>query len=116
MQYPVLVHRNRAGRYEAVSLSVPTCAGRGDNRDEALLDLKRLLEDWLRSAEMTTIDVDAPEIRRDVSSAPQESSINPWLSMAGMFKDDPALEEMLDEIYALRNAPESEKAICPSTC
>jgi hypothetical protein len=65
---------------------------------------------------MTTIDVDVPEIRQAVSSDIQESARNPWLSMAGMFKDDPALEEMLKEIYALRNAPETEKEICPSTC
>ena len=116
MQYPVLVHRNRAGRYEAVSLSVPTCAGRGNNRDEALLDLKCLLEEWLYSAEMTTIEVNAPDITHDDSSETKKSVRNPWLSMAGMFKDDPALEEMLEEIYALRHAPEDENEICPSTC
>ena len=29
MQYPVLLHRDGTGRYEAVSLTVPTCAGKG---------------------------------------------------------------------------------------
>ena len=104
MQYPVLIHRNRAGRYEAVSLSVPTCAGRGNNRDEALQDLKRLLEDWLHSAEMTTIEVNAPEIKHDDSSETKKSVRNPWLSMAGIFKDDPALEEMLEDMYTFRDA------------
>ncbi len=42
MQYPVLLHRDGTGRYEAVSLTVPTCAGKGENRNEALMDLKRL--------------------------------------------------------------------------
>ncbi len=116
MQYPVLIHCDRAGRYEAVSLSVPTCAGRGDNRDEALLDLKRLLEDWLHSAEMTTIEVETSVMRQNVLSETEKNSLNPWLRMAGIFKDDPVLEEMLEEIYALRKSPETEKEICPSTC
>ena len=48
MHYPVFVHRHQSGRYEAVSLSVPTCAGRGENRDEALQDSKRLLEERMQ--------------------------------------------------------------------
>ena len=48
-------------------------------------------------------------IGREFSLEAQGNSRNPWLRMAGMFKDDPALEEMLEEIYALRPAPESEK-------
>ena len=83
MQYPVLLHRDGTGRYEAVSLTVPLCAGKGENRNEALMDLKRLLQNWLHSAEMTTIEVDTPVIERNFASLPssesQGSSNNPWM-------------------------------------
>ncbi len=55
MQYPVLLHRDGTGRYEAVSLTVPTCAGKGENRNEALMDLKRLLLKWGEVTKVTKV-------------------------------------------------------------
>lgn len=111
MQHPVIVHRTRAGQYEAVALMVPTCAGTGQSRQEALTDLKHLLHDWLRSAEITTIEIDAPNVGpfSHPASNSQERSGNPWLTTAGMFKDDPGLDDMLQEIYALRDTSASEE-------
>ena len=115
MQHTVIVHRDDTKRYEAVSLTIPNCAGKGESRSEALTDLQHVLRDWLRSAEITTIDVDSPGVEpgtllfsQEASSGSQGDSHNPWLRTAGMFKDDPVLDEMLQDIYALRDAEERE--------
>jgi hypothetical protein len=51
----------------------------------------------LVDTEIATIDVAVPE--------PGDGrKLNPWLMTAGIFADDPALEPMLREIYAAREA------------
>ena len=97
MRYTVLLRRRPLGTYVAVAPAVPGCAGEGETREEALSRLKSTLEDWLTETEITTIELAAPE--------PGDGrTLNPWLMTAGMFADDPALEPMLREIYAAREA------------
>jgi len=97
MQYTVMVHKHPGGRYEAVAPALPGCKGGGRTREEALRQLKRVLEHWLVEAETTTIEVEFP-----VSTDGRK--LNPWLATAGMFQNDPLLEPMLAEIYATRAA------------
>jgi len=59
--------------------------------------VKAMLESWLAQIEITTIEVAAPD-----ASTGREA--NPWLATAGSFADDPALEPMLSDIYAVRAA------------
>ncbi len=115
MQHTVIVHRGDTEQYEAVSFTIPSCSGKGESRSEALTDLQHVLQDWLRSAEITTIDVESPELTpgtmpfsQTTSSDRQKNFPNPWLKTAGMFKDDPMLGEVLQEIYALRDTEKSE--------
>ena len=100
MRYTVLLHRYSTGVYEAIVPAVPGCAGKGKTQREALNQLKNILQDWLETTEITTIDVELPKIE-------QHQRLNPWLATAGMFENDPMLETMLEEIYSLRNSTES---------
>jgi len=97
MRYTVLLRRRPIGTYVAVAPAVPDCKGEGDTRDEALSRLKAAVEDWLVETEITTIEVAMPETG-------DGRRLNPWLMTAGLFADDPALEPMLHEIYAAREA------------
>ena len=97
MRYMVLLRRHPLGTYVAVAPAVPGCTGEGRTRYEALSHLKTALEDWLVETEITTIEVAMPE-RGD------GRRLNPWFMTAGIFADDPALEPMLREIYAAREA------------
>ena len=100
MRYAVLLHRYSTGVYEAVVPAVPGCTGKGKTQREALSQLKSILQNWLETTEITTIDVELPK-------TDQHHTRNPWLATAGMFEDDPMLESMLNEIYALRTPPET---------
>jgi predicted RNase H-like HicB family nuclease len=57
MHYTVLLHRDPTGVYEAMIPAVPGCTGKGKTRHEALDALKHLLQDWLTTTEITTIDI-----------------------------------------------------------
>ncbi len=97
MQYMVWLRKYPGGLYEAVAPVVPGLKGEGKTRGEALGRLKTVLEDWLVEAEVTTIEVEIPE-------KGDNRKLNPWLTTAGIFKDDPLLEPMMHEIYAAREA------------
>lgn len=97
MRYTVLIRRRSAGTYVALAPGVPGCKGEGKTRDEALSRLKASLENWLAETEVTTIEVAMPKPGNG-------RRLNPWLLTAGIFVDDPALEPMLQEIYAAREA------------
>jgi hypothetical protein len=56
----------------------------------ALAALQRLLADTLSQAEIVSIDIEMPK--------PE----NPWLKMAGWYKDDPQFDEMLEDIETYR--------------
>jgi predicted RNase H-like HicB family nuclease len=95
MQYTVLLRRQRPGGYVATAPAAPGCKARGQTRDEALSRLKIALESWWAGTEITTVEVSGAKPAAD-------SGQNPWLTTAGIFADDPALEPMLREIYAAR--------------
>ncbi len=96
MRYTVLLHRYSTEIYEAFAPAVPACVGKGKTRTQALAQLRSILQEWLSKTELTEIDVELPE--------PERHEPNPWLATAGMFRDDPMLQPMLDEIYSLRDA------------
>ncbi len=91
MRYTVLLHHYPTGIYEAFAPAVPACVGKGKTRSEALAQLRNILQDWLSETEITEIELTESECH------------NPWLATAGMFRDDPMLEPMLNEIYSLRD-------------
>lgn len=97
MQYTILLQRQRIGNYRATVPAAPGCRAVGRTRDEALDRVKTMLESWLAQTEIATIEVAVP----NSSAGP---NANPWLATAGSFADDPALEPMLNDIYAARAA------------
>jgi len=72
----------------------------GAQHEWVLNGLNHAMRDTRPYPEITTIDVEFPR------SADNEK-FNPWFVTAGMFQDDPLLEAMLQELYALRDTPET---------
>ncbi len=101
MQYTVFLRQRSTGIYEATTPALPGSMGKGKTRDEALDRLKNVIEEWLAETEMTTIEVDTPASGSKSTLNPGLQ--NPWLTTAGIFKDDPLLNPMLHQIYAARD-------------
>src|SRR5437588_309611 len=84
----VFLQHTAAGGYKATPFAFPDCAGVGTTRDEALANLKAVLDARLLQGEIVTIEVGEP--------------VHAWLKGAGMFKDDPTYADFLVEIEAYR--------------
>ncbi|MFE1747375.1 type II toxin-antitoxin system HicB family antitoxin [Coleofasciculus sp. H7-2] len=96
LTYPVLIEAQKQGSYMASVLGLPDCTTFGATREAALTNLRQLLTARLEKAEIVSLEIELPK--------PE----HPWMKFAGMFKDDPKFDEMLEDIKALRRERDEE--------
>ncbi len=94
--FDVLIKPETEGNVSATVLGLPEYRATGRDRTSALAALQQLLAKNLSQAEIVSIDIAVPQ--------PE----NPWLKMAGRFKDDPHFDEMLADIEAYRRERDTE--------
>lgn len=92
----VLLERKDERQYRAIVLGLPDCKAEGNTREEALTKISTIASDRLEKAELISLDIKPPK--------PE----HPWMKFAGMFKDDPQFDEMLEDIQALRRERDAE--------
>ena len=88
MTYSIVVE-NRQGGYRATVMGWPDCIATGRTRAEALAQLRADLRQRLADVEIVSMDMDA------------EQQTHPMLQFAGVFKDDPLFDEVMDYWYEL---------------
>jgi predicted RNase H-like HicB family nuclease len=88
MIYQVFLQQTADDGYKAIPLLFPDCVALGETREEALANLKSVLRARLAEGEIVGVEVGELE--------------HPWLKGAGMFKDDAAYDDFLQEIEAYR--------------
>lgn len=66
--------------------SLPGCQATATTKEEALQNLSQLLTQRLANAEIVSLEIEP---------AKKE---HPWMKFAGMFKDDPQFDEMMEYI------------------
>jgi predicted RNase H-like HicB family nuclease len=99
MIYQVFLRHTDGSGYRATPLLFPDCVAVGKTRDEALANLRSLLDARLAEGEIVMLEVGEPE--------------HPWLRGAGMFGEDPAFDDFLAEVEAYRrevDAAETDRA------
>ena len=94
MRYAILLHQAADGSYQATVPALPHLSRTGATRDETLQAIRQALVATLTTTELLYVDI--PN-----GADPQ---LNPWLTTAGLFADDPTLEPLLQTIYADRDA------------
>ncbi len=94
--FDILIKPETEGKVSATVLGLPEYRATGSDRTSALAALQKLLAENLSQAEIVSIDVAVPQ--------PE----NPWLKMAGRFKDDPHFDEMLADIETYRRERDAE--------
>ena len=95
MEIAVVVERVKGNGYRARGGEPFALTGRGATREEAL----RKLRDKIRSRLKNGVEVVALE----VSAEP-----NPWVEFAGMFKDDPMIDEWKNAMAEYRRQVDEE--------
>lgn len=88
----VIVKQKADGRTIAIVPGWTELQVEASDRATALAQLQQRLENHLADAEIVSLAVNLPSLERK----------NPWLAMAGVFKDDPQFEQMLEAIENYR--------------
>jgi hypothetical protein len=89
----VIVKQSSDGKTIATVLGLPEIQVEASDKITALAQLQQRLEIHLAGAEIVPLPVKLPSRQRK----------NPWLEMAGIFKDDPQFEQMLEAIESYRH-------------
>jgi hypothetical protein len=79
---------------KATLLSLPECQSLGATKEEALNNVIQLFQ--ARKPEIVTLEMEAPKTE------------NPWMKFAGMYKDDPQFDQMLEYIEEYRRELDAE--------
>ncbi|MBW4688668.1 MAG: hypothetical protein KME40_27180 [Komarekiella atlantica HA4396-MV6] len=90
LTYDVLIENQQDGTVKAILLGLPDCQGLGNTETEAIEQLSQSLQTRLETAKIVTLEIEAPKVE------------NPWLKIAGKYKDDPQFDEMLEYIEEYR--------------
>jgi hypothetical protein len=96
-QYSILLEHPTD--YVATVMQFPDCQAHAATREEALEKVQQLLHDRLRQAEIVSVSIEFPE------------SGNPWLNLAGKYKDDPDFEQVMESIEAYRRELDAEAEV-----
>lgn len=96
LTYNVLIEQTESGNYAATVLGWSECNAEGATKEEALTKLNQVVSARLQNAEIVSLEIDNPHTE------------NPWMKFAGMFKDDPQFDEMLEYIEQYRRELDAE--------
>jgi hypothetical protein len=86
----VLIENKPDGTYTASLIGWPDISAQGETEDEVLAELRQSFARQLKRGRIVPLELDTPQ------------SDNPWLEMAGIFKDDPLFAEVQEAIAAYR--------------
>ncbi len=92
----VLIESEAEVHYSATVLGLPDCKAEGETREQALTRLYDCVSTRLAQAEIFSMEI-----------KPNDSP-NPWLKLAGKYKDDPQFDEVLEYIAAYRRELDAE--------
>ncbi|MBW4509964.1 MAG: type II toxin-antitoxin system HicB family antitoxin [Scytonematopsis contorta HA4267-MV1] len=96
LSYNVLIEKEQDGTFSAVMLGLSDCKSSGKTENEAVEKLQKLLHERLTNSKIVTLEIEAVQAE------------NPWMKVAGMYKDNPLFDEVLAEIEAERNKLDGE--------
>jgi hypothetical protein len=89
----VIIKQSHDGKIIATVPGLPEMQVEANDKVTALAQLQQRLEVHLTGAEIVPLAV----------KLPSRNQKNPWLEMAGVFKDDPQFEQMLEAIESYRH-------------
>jgi predicted RNase H-like HicB family nuclease len=97
MQYQIFIQNPQGSHFTASVIGLPACVSEGSTREEALSGVKFALEERLAQGEIVTLDLPGPS-----RSEPQVNAEHPWKQFAGMWANDPDMDEFLAEMKRMR--------------
>jgi len=96
LTYSVAIKQETEGQWTATALGWWGCKAEGTTREEALIKLNQILAEQLVQVEIVQQTLPLPHHE------------NPWLKVAGMFKDDPQWDEFIEAMAVYRRELDAE--------
>ncbi|MEH1806462.1 type II toxin-antitoxin system HicB family antitoxin [Nostoc sp.] len=100
LNYDVLIENQPDGTVKATLLGLPDCQGLGNTEMEAIEKLSQILQHRLESAKIVTLAIEVPQVVE-----------NPWLKIAGKYKDDSQFDQMLEYIEGYRRELDEKREL-----
>src|SRR5438128_338443 len=95
MLIPVLVERVKGNGYRARGTEPFAVSAKGSTREEALAKLRAKIQARLqKGTELVGLEVGAPQ--------------HPWMDFAGMYKDDPRIDDWVQSMAEYRRQIEDD--------
>src|SRR5262249_39653157 len=95
MKIPVLLERIKGNGYRARGTEPFAVSAKGSTRKEALAKLQKKIEARLnKGTELVSLEIGPPS--------------HPWMQFAGMFKDDPHIEDWVKSMAEYRQQVEDD--------
>lgn len=102
MEYTVVLTRENS-HWRAVATDLPECAVDAPTRDEAITMIKSRIADVSQYVEILKIEIpECSGIEQPLNVSKLNKTGSIW-DYYGVFKDDPTLDEMFDEIERKRD-------------
>ncbi|MCT7950616.1 hypothetical protein NG798_12515 [Ancylothrix sp. C2] len=93
--FQVLLDKVSDGKVRATILGFPDCKVEASTKEEALKEIKELLKKRLENSEIVSVEIEPVKP-------------NPWLAIAGKYKDDPLFDEFLADMEAHRRQEDAQ--------
>ncbi len=100
MEYAVVITKKPTSRWQAMIQGWPDCVAEAETREQVIAAIKARLAERLRHTEVIHIEAPAPALSNGVSE--YTTFAEEWPDF-GVFRDDPMLDELFDEIERRRD-------------
>ncbi|PSF36006.1 hypothetical protein C7H19_14775 [Aphanothece hegewaldii CCALA 016] len=95
----ILLERTEVGKTIASILELPNCSVEEPTDEQAIESLKKMVASHLEKIEVIPLKIEIPQ---------SQQTEKPWMKFAGVFKDDPDFDEIVEELRAERNLMDDE--------
>lgn len=105
MEYAVVITKEPTSRWQAAVQGWPDCTAEAETREEVIANIKARLNEQVRHTEVIHIEAPAPALSPQSSNGAAEYTTfaEEWPDF-GVFRDDPTLDDLFDEIERRRDA------------
>jgi ABC-type nitrate/sulfonate/bicarbonate transport system substrate-binding protein len=104
MEYAVVITKEPDSHWQAVVQGWPDCEAQAETREEVIASVTTRLHERLRHTEVIHIEAPAPALATQAATNGAEYSTfaEEWPDF-GIFRDDPTLDALFDEIERRRD-------------
>jgi predicted RNase H-like HicB family nuclease len=101
MTFQIFIQNQPEQGYVASVIGIPDCVAEGATKEEAVVKAKEVLSRLLTQGEIVSVEME---------NVLQTQPDNPWLKIAGKYKDDPTWDDFQANIAEYRRELDAEEA------